>query len=137
MTRSALLRRVLPQPSHPTTLNESNRNDHDREHQQGVNQAAHGVRGHKTQKPEDDQDDCKCFEHFRSPFAMIGRNSDPAAHCGRMNDKHSHLRLSSVHDGLAGDFGDKARLGTAAGLCAGERFVRCRLTAVKTNMAID
>jgi hypothetical protein len=33
-----------------------------------MNESAHGVRGDKTQKPEDNQDNCDGLEHFASPF---------------------------------------------------------------------
>jgi hypothetical protein len=53
-----------------STLNDTNQNDHDRDDQEGMNESAHGVRGDKTQNPEDHQDDRNGFEHGASPFAI-------------------------------------------------------------------
>ena len=53
-----------------STLNDTNQNDHDRDDQEGMNESAHGVRGDKTQKPEDDQDDGNGLEHDASPSAI-------------------------------------------------------------------
>jgi hypothetical protein len=53
-----------------STLNDTNQNDHDRDDQERMNESAHGVRGDKTQNPEDDQDDGNGFEHGASPFAI-------------------------------------------------------------------
>jgi len=39
-----------------STLNELNHNHDDRDHQEDMNESAHGVRGDKTQKPKDNQD---------------------------------------------------------------------------------
>jgi hypothetical protein len=38
--------------------------DHDnRDYQEDVDEAAHGVRSHKTEKPEDEKDDCNGGKH--------------------------------------------------------------------------
>jgi len=41
----------------------------DGDDQENMNKSAHGVRGNKSQKPEDDEDDGNGFEHFVLPFA--------------------------------------------------------------------
>jgi len=53
-----------------STLNDTNQNDHNRDDQESMNESAHGVRGDKTQNPEDDQDDGNGLEHGASPFAI-------------------------------------------------------------------
>ena len=53
-----------------STLNDTHQNDHNRDDQEGMNESAHGVRGNKTQNPEDDQDDGDGLEHGASPFAI-------------------------------------------------------------------
>ena len=58
----------LPQALDASTLNDTNQNHHDCDDQEGMNEAAHGVRADKPQNPEDNQDDCDGFEHSASPF---------------------------------------------------------------------
>jgi len=53
-----------------STSNDTNKNHHDRDDQEGMNESAHGVRGDNTQKPEDNHDDCNGLEHVASPFAV-------------------------------------------------------------------
>jgi hypothetical protein len=53
---------------HPSTLNDTNQNHHDREDQEDMNESAHGIRADKTQKPEDNQDDSNGLEHVAPPF---------------------------------------------------------------------
>jgi hypothetical protein len=53
-----------------STLNHTHQNDHNRDDQEGMNESAHGIRGNKTQNPEDDQDDGNGLEHGVSPFAI-------------------------------------------------------------------
>jgi hypothetical protein len=53
-----------------STSNDTNKNHHDRDDQEGMNESAHGVRGDNTQKPEDNHDDCNDLEHVASPFAI-------------------------------------------------------------------
>lgn len=53
-----------------STFNDTNQNDHDRDDQEGMNESAHGVRGNKTQNPEDHHDDGNGFEHDASPSAI-------------------------------------------------------------------
>jgi hypothetical protein len=54
---------------HASALDHANQDHHDRDHQQGMDQPAHGVRGHEAEQPEDDKDDCNGFEHDSSPGA--------------------------------------------------------------------
>ena len=81
-----------------STLNDTNQNDHDRDDQEGMNESAHGVRGHKTKNPEDDQDDGNGLEHGASPFAVGLRIEELAAHC-RLTHGHS-LKANSVKTAL-------------------------------------
>jgi hypothetical protein len=60
---------LSPRALGASALNDTNQNDHDRDDQEGMNESAHGVRGNKTQNPEDDQDDGNGLEHGASPFA--------------------------------------------------------------------
>jgi hypothetical protein len=53
-----------------STLNDTHQNDHNRDDQEGMNESAHGIRGNKTQNPEDDQDDGDGLEHGASPFSI-------------------------------------------------------------------
>jgi hypothetical protein len=53
-----------------STLNDTNQNDHNRDDQENMNESAHGVRGDKTEKPQDNQDDGNGLEHVASPFAI-------------------------------------------------------------------
>ncbi|TKS63509.1 MAG: hypothetical protein EWM73_01386 [Nitrospira sp.] len=71
-----------------STSNETNKNHHDRDDQEGMNESAHGVRGDNTQKPEDNHDDCDGLEHVASPFVIPWPIVRLAAHC-RLTDKSS------------------------------------------------
>jgi len=53
-----------------STLNDTHQNDHNRDDQERMNESAHGIRGNKTQNPEDDQDDGNGLEHGASPSAI-------------------------------------------------------------------
>ena len=64
-----LLTFLSPRPLYASTLNDTNQNDHNRDDQEGMNESAHGGRGDKTQKPEDDQDNGNGLEHDTSPSA--------------------------------------------------------------------
>jgi hypothetical protein len=61
---------LSPGALYASTLNDTNQNDHNRDDQEGMNESAHGVRGNKTQNPEDDQDDGNGLEHGASPSAI-------------------------------------------------------------------
>jgi hypothetical protein len=50
------------------TLNHLNHDHHERDHQEDVNESAHGVGADKTEKPKDNQDDCNRVEHVTSPY---------------------------------------------------------------------
>jgi len=43
---------------HPPSLSQPDHDDHQRDHEQQVQQAAHGIRGQESQYPEQDEDDC-------------------------------------------------------------------------------
>jgi hypothetical protein len=47
----------------PATLNDANEHHHYRQHQQNVNESAHGVRRNQTKDPEDNQDERNGPEH--------------------------------------------------------------------------
>jgi hypothetical protein len=61
---------LLPGSLYASTLNDTNQNYHDRDDQENMNETAHGIRGDKTEKPEDNQDDRNGLEHVASPFAI-------------------------------------------------------------------
>ena len=65
-----LLTFLSPGPLYASTLNDTNQNDHNRDDQENMNESTHGVRGHKTEKPEDNQDDGNGLEHVDSPFTI-------------------------------------------------------------------
>jgi len=49
---------------------DSKQNGDDRNHQKEVNEPAHGVRRHKAQEPEDDENNRDCIEHCELPFLV-------------------------------------------------------------------
>jgi hypothetical protein len=49
-------------------LNDPDQNDDHRENQKDMDESAHSVRRDKTKKPEDNEDDCNCYDHGGSPF---------------------------------------------------------------------
>jgi len=53
-----------------STSNDTNKNHHDCDDQEGMNESSHRVWGDNTQKPEDNHDDCNGLEHAASPFAI-------------------------------------------------------------------
>lgn len=61
---------LSPGSLYASTLNDTNQNDYDRNDQENMNESPHGVRGNKTEKPEDNQDDGNGLEHAASPFAI-------------------------------------------------------------------
>jgi hypothetical protein len=44
---------LSPGALYASTLNDTNQNDHNRDDQESMNESAHGVRGNKTQNPEE------------------------------------------------------------------------------------
>lgn len=51
----------------PSPLDHPNQEQHDGDHQQHVDEPAHGVRGHKSEQPQDDKDDSKGGQHGHLP----------------------------------------------------------------------
>ena len=79
-----------PQSFDPGSLfaspsNDTNKNHHDCDDQEGMNESAHGVRGDNTQKPEDNHDDRNGLEHVASPFAIPWPIVSLAAQCHLTN----------------------------------------------------
>ena len=54
-----------------SALNDTQNDYDDSDNQKNVNESADCVRGHQSQNPEDDQDDCNTFKHVR--FSERGR----------------------------------------------------------------
>jgi hypothetical protein len=61
---------LSPGSLYASTLNDTNQIYQDRDVQENMNESAHGVRGDKTEKPQDNQDDGNGLEHVASPFAI-------------------------------------------------------------------
>jgi hypothetical protein len=54
----------MAQPCSATlSVDDSDQYDHDRDHQQNVYEAAHGVRGNDSQQPQNEHDDGNGIEH--------------------------------------------------------------------------
>jgi hypothetical protein len=52
--------------------------DHDeRQDQQDMYEATHGVRAHEPKQPEDDQDDSDSPQHVVFPYEFFGTSADP------------------------------------------------------------
>jgi hypothetical protein len=45
------------------SVDDSDQYDHDRDHQQNVYEATHGVRGNYSQQPQNEHDDCNGIKH--------------------------------------------------------------------------
>jgi hypothetical protein len=56
---------------YPTALKHPNQNRDDRKNQKNMNKPSHGIRRDKTEKPEDNEDDCNCSEHVSSPSRIF------------------------------------------------------------------
>jgi hypothetical protein len=54
-------------------LDDLNQNHDDRNHQEDVNESAHGVGTDEAEKPKDDQDDGNRVEHLDFPYPITGR----------------------------------------------------------------
>jgi hypothetical protein len=52
-------------------LNEPNQHDRESEDQQDMNEPAEGIGTDDAEKPEQEQDDEECPEHFRSPWGGV------------------------------------------------------------------
>ena len=57
--------------SNSSALNDTNKNDHDSDDQQPMNQSPHGIWCNNTQEPEDNQNNDDGFEHFHLLFIEV------------------------------------------------------------------
>ena len=65
---SSILSRLIPRKSYASTLNNTNKNHHDGNDDEDMNESAHRVGGDNPQKPENNQKNSYKFKHFTSPI---------------------------------------------------------------------
>src|SRR3990172_427550 len=107
--------------------------DYDRDHEENMDESAHGGGGDQSQEPQDDQDDGDGIKHIRYPF-MIEFGFPTSG----MRPDRSSLRFGPAIEASAlGKYWSNSRLHIRQALCAGVHTPQffCRTVRPYTGFA--